>query len=88
LENQAYDDGNYTGALFYAKQALQLKPKDVYLLTNLGSIEEELGNFSGALSYYKHALSEDPKDVGALVGVALSLEDLGNHTEAMKYPPS
>jgi tetratricopeptide (TPR) repeat protein len=83
--HMAYDNGNYTGALFYAKQALQLKPNDVQLLTNLGSIEEELGNFSGALSYYKRALSEDPKHVGALIGVALSLEDLGNHTEAMRY---
>jgi len=35
----AYDNGNYTGALFYAKKALQLRPNDIHLLTNIGSLE-------------------------------------------------
>ena len=44
----AYDEGNYTEALFYAKQALRLDPKSSSLLTNLGSISSELGNYSGS----------------------------------------
>jgi tetratricopeptide (TPR) repeat protein len=62
LEHQAhtaYDAGNYTGALLYGKQALQLDSnfKNPIMLTNLGMAESAISNYTSALFYLKKALA-------------------------------
>jgi tetratricopeptide (TPR) repeat protein len=65
----AYDNGNYTGALFYLKQVLNSDPKNVSILTDFGSTLSNLGNYSQAISYFKKALTIDPHHKGAFLGL-------------------
>jgi tetratricopeptide (TPR) repeat protein len=92
LESQAhifYNDGKYLQSLFLAKKALQLRPNDPRLLTNIGSTLEEMSNLTGTLFYYKKALTYDHHHIGALIGIGDILEKLGdknkNNSTAMMY---
>ena len=73
----AYDNGDYSAALYYLHQILKTKPNDVRILTAIGSTFNELGNYSGAISFYKKALEIDPHHVGALTGIGATLDLLG-----------
>jgi tetratricopeptide (TPR) repeat protein len=74
-----YDAGDYTGALFYLKQALNSDPRNVSIITGIGNALNELGNYSQAISFYKKALSLDPYHKGAILGIGGALEKLGNN---------
>lgn len=88
LEHQAqlaYDNGNYTGSLFYLKYLLKIQPNNVHILTDIGSTLNELGNYSGAILYHKEALSVNRHNLGSLVGLGYGLEKLGNKSHAQSY---
>ncbi|MGB8933611.1 MAG: hypothetical protein WCC17_00730 [Candidatus Nitrosopolaris sp.] len=46
----AYDNGDYSAALYYLHQILKTKPT-IQILTDIGSTLNELGNYSG-VSYH------------------------------------
>ena len=90
LEHQAhtaYDAGNYTGALLYGKQALQLDSnfKNPIMLTNLGMAESAISNYTSALFYLKKALAIDPHHTAAFFGIGSVLSHLGNRSQAQVY---
>jgi tetratricopeptide (TPR) repeat protein len=80
-----YNNGNYTGALFYLGQTLKSKPNDPRILSSIGSVLLEAGNYSGAISFYKRALAFNPNHIGALAGIGYASESLGNRSAALMY---
>jgi len=79
----AYDEGNYTEALSYAKKALRLDPTSSSLFTNLGSIS--IGElFRGNLILQESTGIARPPYL-AVFGIGSVLATLGNHPQAMIY---
>lgn len=74
----AYNSGNYIVALHDLKQALQQDPKNVSIVTDIGSTFSELGNYLQAISFYNKALLIAPHHLGAIIGLGGAFDMLGN----------
>ena len=59
----------YNLAISTYKKALELDPKNVHTLNNLGNAYSGQGEYNLAISTYKKALELDPKNVYALKGL-------------------
>lgn len=53
----AYDNGRYLESISLLKQALALDPKNPWLLTDMGSAQNEASNFTGAGELYRCSLN-------------------------------
>jgi len=64
-------------------KAIQLKPDDAALWSNLGGVLEELARQSDAVLCYRQALTLDPHHLEAACGSAACLHNLGRFEEAL-----
>lgn len=75
--NIAYNNGNDLLAIFLYKQALQLNPNDLKILTDLGGVEFDAGKYVSAISDFKKTLSINHRSQGALLGLGEIVEVMG-----------
>lgn len=84
--NQAYDSGDYNGAIRFYERALPARGKDPGLLTDLGTayFYRTPSNPTKAIEYYDRALASDPTFPNALFNKGIVLSDaLGKTAEAL-----
>lgn len=74
-----------TEALYFATQALSLKPTDPRGHLNLGSTLSASGRLDDARYCFETVLELSPGNVPALVNIAIVLEKMGKIDEALSY---
>ncbi len=75
--------GQHSDCLFYAMQAMQLKPLDAKVHNNLGSVLLQLLRFKDALISFETALKLDPKNLDAMSNIATTLSKMGESKQAL-----
>lgn len=76
--------GNYTEAKYNLDKALQLNPKWVPALADLGYIEDKLGGVAAGRDYYRRAIEIDANYARAHFLLAANLFNAGEIDEAQK----
>ena len=67
------------------EKALDRRPKDVDVLSCLGTGYSKLGSYTTALKYYNLALDRSPRFTSALRGAGKAAAKLGRTSEAVGY---
>ncbi len=78
-----YNAGDLGGAKAAFDKALEIDPKYINALNNLGNALKELGHYAEALSAFDQALEIDPKYHHAWNGRGNALGELGRYSEAI-----
>lgn len=73
---------NYDKAEYYFKRGLEIEPKYINILNNLGNLKRDLNYTEIAIDYYKKSLSIKKDVPETLYNLSLSYESLGNFFEA------
>ncbi len=73
-------EGRWHEACEEFKKAHLLKPRDVYLLNNIGDMLNRATDFIGAIEYFSHTLKIDPSNAYAQKGI-----EIAKHQQK-KYP--
>ena len=76
---------NYKQAKDFLHQALEIEPKNLGTIMNLGTAYKELGEFDESIKFYNKVLEIDPNHVNANYNIAVVFYKLGKATEAKKY---
>lgn len=79
------NSGKYSEAVALYDSQIQLNPKDVSSLVNIGLALNALKRYDEALQSFDQALKEEPEDIAALNNKALVLTTLGRNEEALSY---
>ncbi len=82
--NEAYLQKNYSQAIDYFNQAIQLNPNLAVAYTKRGNVYYELGNLNQALQDYNKAIQLDPNYAGAYTNRGLVYYELGNLNQALQ----
>ena len=72
----------YDDAVHAFRQALQLNPRDAWVLQNLAQSLNDLGRHDEAIREYRHALAINPRFGLAWLGLGQIFEDMGQKSEA------
>lgn len=75
--------GNYKSAAAHYEAALQLRPNDAGILTNLANVLNITGAFERAKQVLEHAIACDPKSAVAHNCLGNTLHELGNSEAAV-----
>jgi tetratricopeptide (TPR) repeat protein len=81
---QHHDAGQYDQALQEYAAALELSPRDAFVLNNIGTTLGTLGRHEEALGAFTHALELRPGDRKILVNRGLALSRLSRFEEALE----
>ncbi len=76
--------GDYKSGVLHHKKAIELDPKNPFLLRNLGVTYSLLGKMEEAIELYDQALKIKPDDYGSLRNKGVSLSKLGKENEAIE----
>ena len=77
--------GDYQSAEYFLKNALKLKPTDVWLNSAMGIVSKSRYDIAQAKEYFERALKYDPNDLNANFNMALFYEDQNDLTKAKQY---
>lgn len=80
----AGSSGEHTDSIFYAMQALQIKPLETRAHNNLGSVLLSIGRYEDALISFDTALKIEPGNVSALSNIATAYSLMGNPKHALE----
>jgi len=83
LANLYYDQENYTKAEERYRRALELNPKYIEAMVNLGSVLSDLGRDEDAIDMFEKALAQDPEDCKARSNLGNAYYTLGRYPDAM-----
>lgn len=84
LCHAAGNSGKHSDCLFYAMQALQLRPLEPRAHNNLGSALLQMQRLNEALISFETARTLAPKSIDALSNIATALSMLGRNDEAIR----
>lgn len=79
------DDGNLDQAISYFQRAVKYDPKNVEILSNLGSLLYRDGQYKKARDYYRRALEVDPKDQFSHLFLGITYVKLEQYKKARKH---
>ena len=68
------DQKNWSAADTTFSDVLDIVPRDVFALYNLGLVDQSVGDTGGAASYYNQAIADDATYTPALYNLAIALE--------------
>src|SRR5436309_2449473 len=83
--NDLFDQSNYTGAISFYDQALEINSTDINVLYNKALALDDLGKLDEAVTYYSKVLAIKPDDTDTLTNLGLALDSLGKHAQAITY---
>jgi tetratricopeptide (TPR) repeat protein len=69
------DQKNWSAADTTFSDVLDIVPRDVFALYNLGLVDQSVGDTGGAASYYDQAIADDATYTPALYNLAITLEN-------------
>ena len=84
LFQKYYDEKNYEEAVKYAPAAASENPRNLDMMTKIGTIYRELEKYDSAYVYFKRAYDIKDNDTKVVQNYALSLADIKNFPEAVK----
>jgi len=76
---------NYIQVKQLLNEAIDMAPKNVIILNNLGTACKELGELKNAIGYYKKAIQIDPNNANAHYNLGAAHYDLKQLKEAKSY---
>ncbi|MEM6261613.1 MAG: tetratricopeptide repeat protein [Bacteroidota bacterium] len=65
--------------------AYQLDSTNIFVLTNLGAVADEIGRGDETLTYLKKVIDINPSYVAAYVNIGFKYQELGDHRQAIDY---
>ena len=83
--NEYYFQGDYTQAITYYQEALQINPNSALAYRNLGAAYGLLSQYQAAVKYYQEALNIEPNYAEAHYGIGYYYLGLGQYQEAIKH---